>query len=283
MTAPYENAGRTLAVKHPASRQTGEKPIGSTASRAARELYRQYFDTVIVSHNDAELRNEAFRLRFQVYCVENSYEDPAANADGLERDDYDERAVHCLLLHKGSRSWAGAVRLILPSVDNPDHSFALQAVCNDPQISDSDRFPIKVMAEVSRFCISKDFRKRQGDWLYPESNEAENHQDERRIIPNMTLGLIEGLIKMSLDHGIFYWCAVMERPLLRLLSRLGIHFETVGPLVDYHGRRQPCMIELRKMLIRVQEERPDVWEILTDGGRHWNQLECLWAAASDRQ
>ena len=148
-------------------------------------------------------------------------------------------------------------------------------------ISDPERFPIGQMAEVSRFCISKDFRKRQGDWLYPQSNEPEDREDERRVVPNMTLGLIEGLVQMSLDHNIRYWCAVMERPLLRLLSRLGIHFENIGPLVDYHGRRQPCFIKLDAMLMRVREERPDVWEILTDGGKHWNRLECELAAQSD--
>ena len=249
-------------------------------NRAARELYRQYFDTVVVGKDDEKLRDEAFRLRYQVYCVENPFEAADDNPDGLEKDPFDAHAAHCLLLHKGSRAWAGAVRLILPNRDDPDHSFALQDVCTDPMIYDRARFPVMQMGEVSRFCISKDFRKRQNDWLYPASNEPGEGQDERRVIPNMTLGLIEGLIAMSLENGIFYWCAVMERPLLRLLSRLGIHFENIGPLVEYHGKRQPCVLELRSMLQRVQQERPDVYEILTDGGRHWNRLECEPAAKS---
>jgi N-acyl amino acid synthase of PEP-CTERM/exosortase system len=96
----------------------------------------------------------------------------------------------------------------------------------------------------------------------------------------MTLGLIEGLVQMSLDNGILNWCAVMERPLLRLLARLGIHFQNIGPLVDYHGRRQPCFLHIGTMLEQVREERPDVWEILTDGGRHWNRLESVLADRS---
>ena len=70
----------------------------------------------------------------------------------------------------------------------------------------------------------------------------------------------------------------MEPALLRLLARLGIHFEDVGPLVDYHGRRQPCVINIETMLTQVHRERPDVWAILTEGGQHWDslqrQLEC---------
>lgn len=278
MTGSLHDVGFMAETSPPKVRPRRSAPRHDIAPQAGRELYRQYFDTVIVGENDHELRDEVFRLRYQVYCVENPFEDPAANPDGMERDAYDARAAHCLLLHKRSRAWAGAVRLILPNAEDTGRSFALQEVCSDPMISDLERFPVLQMAEISRFCISKDFRKRQGDWLYPQSNEAEDREDERRVIPNMTLGLIEGLVQMSLDNGITYWCAVMERPLLRLLARLGIHFQDIGPLVNYHGRRQPCFLHLGTMLTQVREERPDVWEILTDGGRHWNRLECALAA-----
>ncbi len=281
MTASLQNPNPIAAANQTMVSSSTPQPAHDIAARAARDLYRQYFDTVVVGQDDEELRDEVFRLRYQVYCVENPFEDPANNPDGLEHDSYDERGIHCLLRHKRSHAWAGAVRLILPNQNDPTRSYALQEVCQDPMIADPERFPIPKMAEVSRFCISKDFRKRQGDWLYPQSNEPEERQDERRVVPNMTLGLIEGLVSMSLDNGVFYWCAVMERPLLRLLSRLGIHFDNIGPLVEYHGRRQPCIIELRAMLLRVHEERPDVWEILTDGGRHWNQLESALAAQPD--
>ena len=270
----------TKAQTPAVARSSKSGPTPAVASRVARDLYRQYFDTLVVTDDDKELRDEALRLRYQVYCVENPFEDPGDNPEGLESDSFDARAVHCLLQHKRSRAMAGTVRLVLPNHDDPANSFALQEVCQDPLIADRERFPIAKMAEISRFCISKDFRRRQGDWLYPQSNEPEDTGDERRVIPNMTLGLIEGLVRMSLENGITYWCAVMERPLLRLLSRLGIHFNNIGPLVDYHGRRQPCFIPLETLLRRVHEERPDVWEILTDGGRHWDHLECTLAADS---
>src|SRR3546814_18038743 len=82
----------------------------------------------------------------------------------------------------------------------------------------------------------------------------------------MTLGLMEGLIRMSLDHGLFYQCAVMDRPLLRLLDRLGIRFTHIGPLVENHGRRQPCMLKLETMLQAVRAVRLDVWGLRSEGG-----------------
>ena len=253
------------------------EPQRHASDRIARDLYHQYFDVLVGSGED--LRTAAFRLRYQVYCVENDYEAAAENPGGLEQDGYDERSIQCVLRHKRSGDWAGTVRLVLPDPTNPLHSFALQEVCNEPMILDASRFPILQMAEISRFCISRDFRKRLGDWLYPENTTPEDSEDEHRVIPNMTLGLIEGLVRMSLESKTLYWCALMERPLLRLLARLGIHFENIGPLVDHHGRRQPCFLQLETMLLRVHEERPDVWEILTDAGRHWDQLKMTLASA----
>ncbi|HEY9550427.1 MAG TPA: PEP-CTERM/exosortase system-associated acyltransferase [Kiloniellaceae bacterium] len=281
MTDSLQNPGHP--GKQPAAEEAAERPgqAEPLTPEVVRALYRQFFDAIVVGEGEQALRDAVFRLRYQVYCVENPFEDPAANPDGLEHDAFDERAAHCLLLHKRSGSWAGAVRLILPDAADPAHSFALQDVCSDPMILDAERFPVMQMGEVSRFCISKEFRRRQGDGLYPESEDPQDRKDERRVIPNMTLGLIEGLVRMSLDHGIFYWCAVMERPLLRLLARLGIHFEDIGPLVDYHGRRQPCFLKLDTMLQQVRAERPDVWQILTDGGRHWTRHERALAGRAD--
>src|SRR3546814_7250579 len=81
-----------------------------------------------LQQEDRALRDEVFRLRYQVYCVENPFEDPAEHPDGLEHDVYDERATHCLLFHKRTESWAGTARLILPNAEDPNHSFALQEV-----------------------------------------------------------------------------------------------------------------------------------------------------------
>jgi N-acyl amino acid synthase of PEP-CTERM/exosortase system len=74
---------------------------------------------------------------------------------------------------------------------------------------------------------------------------------------------------MSAREGITHWAAVMEPALLRLLTRLGIHFNPLGRLVDHHGRRQPCWADLDVLLRRVYAERPDVWDVITDGGRLW--------------
>lgn len=245
------------------------------------DVYSHWFESVLA--DSPERRAEAFRLRYQVYCVENPFEDPADNPSGEETDHYDAHSSHSLLIHRPSGMVAGTVRLVLPLPDDLDDSFALQRVCHEPLLRDRKQFPILRMAEISRFCVSKDFRRRRGDGLYPNIHDPEPRSaaEERRVIPHMTLGLIESLVRMSVRHGVTYWCAVMEPTLLRLLTRTGIHFDPIGPLVDYHGRRQPCFIKLSTLLTRVARERPDVWEVLTDRGRHWEAL--LERADSDHQ
>ena len=86
---------------------------------------------------------------------------------------------------------------------------------------------------------------------------------------HLPLGLIRSCVEMSVREGMTHWAAVMEPALLRLLTRLGIHFNPLGPLVEYHGQRQPCWVDLGIMLDRVHAERLDVWNVITDGGRLW--------------
>ncbi len=258
------------------------------------DVYRRWFD-VIPATSDA-LLEKAYRLRYQVYCVENPFEDPAENPDGLETDEYDAHAVHSLLVHRPSGATAGtvrlilpeppmgAVRLVLPDPKDRDGSLPILKVCDHPLLRDRQHFPVEEMAEVSRFCISKDFRRRRGDTRYPGvfDNPAIRPapDEERRLIPHMTLGLIEALVRMSVENGVQYWCAVMEPPLLRLLARLGIHFDPIGEMIDYHGKRQPCYRKLDELLAQVWDERADVWEVLTDEGAHWDALKAIAGASA---
>lgn len=246
----------------------------STPESTLAEFYWSWFDARIASTD--ELRDDAFRLRYRVYCIENPFEDPSANPDGREIDEFDRYSAHSLLIYRPSGLAAGTVRLVLPRKENLDGSFALQRVCSDPLLRDPLRFPVERMAEVSRFCISKEFRRRWGDGSCVGGEHSEGPEmsidEERRILPHLSLGLIETLVRMSVENGVSHWCAVMEPTLLRLLTRLGIHFDPIGPLIEYHGRRQPCYIPLERLLPRVQRERPDVWDVITRGGRHWTDL-----------
>jgi N-acyl amino acid synthase of PEP-CTERM/exosortase system len=76
-------------------------------------------------------------------------------------------------------------------------------------------------------------------------------------------------LRMSVALGLTHWCAFMEPALLRILRATEIHLEPVGPMVEYHGLRQPCYGNIRTVLSRIRAEQPDVWDLITDGGELW--------------
>jgi N-acyl amino acid synthase of PEP-CTERM/exosortase system len=214
-----------------------------------------------------DLQKKSFRLRYQVYCLEKGYENPLNCPDELEFDSFDSHSMHTLLEDWPSGRGVGTARLVLPIAERPEWSFPLQFVCAQNQISASKWFPVQETAEISRFCISKQFRKEQS-----KTGES-NASGAGGSALDMTIGLIEGLVRRSAAAGITHWCAAMEPSLLRLLSRLSIYFRPFGPLLDFHGKRQPCWQNLLVLLDRVYREEKAIWRRLTADGAHWEAMQ----------
>ena len=220
-----------------------------------------------VSADTPELLNEVFRIRYQVYCIENAFEDPQRNPGGLERDEFDEHSVHALLVHCGSRAPVGTVRLVLHKAGARHGTLPFHSICRQAEAHRRDLLPYETTAEFSRFAISKHYR-------YAAVQKAGDRtrlpvEVERSAIPHITIGLIGAALRLCFAHGITHVCAVMEPTLLRLLSRFGIRFQPLGPQVNHHGLRQPCFTQLATLMEGIEFERSDVWEAVTEGGQLW--------------
>jgi N-acyl amino acid synthase of PEP-CTERM/exosortase system len=228
-------------------------------SRAETDMlarYNSYFRTQPAG--SPALIRMAQAIRYQVYCLERKFEDEGAHGDCLECDDFDRLAVHSLLFHRPSAKAIGTARLILPGHGECDLS-PIRKLLREVGLRGRDHFPIETTAEVSRFAISNQLRRRGDD------SAAEIIAPEcRTALP--CLGLVQVLLRQSLDHGLTHWAAVMEPKLLRMLALMGIYFTPVGPLVDHHGLRQPSYCNLSEMLERLKSERFDHWMVVTDGG-----------------
>ena len=199
----------------------------------------------VVAAESSELIRECLRLRYQVYCLERGFE-PGRN--GLESDAFDDQASHVLLVHRASGEPIGTVRVIPASRYLPVEEFPMARVCEKGLL---DHLPADTTGEISRFCVSKARRISCG------------------ASSMVRLGLMRGVLNASVELGLTHWCAIMEPILLRLLQRNAIHFASVGPLVDYHGLRQPAYADIGRVLGRTRFQQRDNWEYVTNGGALW--------------
>lgn len=222
----------------------------------------------IVEANTPELRDICHRLRYQVYCVENPFEDAAENSDGQERDVYDDFSAHALALHQPTGTAVGTVRLVLPgaTVVPP---LPMLGACG---ATTSDMLSVASLAhtaEISRHAISKKFRQMVHGSVRQESMagpDAQTHRSSQREIDTVTLALFRACIGLAARNDIQFFCALMKKAWLRRVGRLGIYFDKIGEDVEFHGWRQPSAVSISVMLDRVLEEREDVWRIITDDG-----------------
>jgi len=232
------------------------------------DVFNEYFE--MVPANSEELKKEVYKLRYQVYCVENSFLDSTHYQEAMESDEFDKHSCHYLIYHRKLNVYMATTRLILPEKNNPDKLFPIEIHSKIDNVDALTHVSRHSLAEASRFCISKEFRRRKNE--FPMNGDEGNifTLDERRIFPHITLALFACLIKISHDHGIKDWYAVMEPALIRFFTMLGINFVEIGPLTDYHGRRQPCTINVENLLEGVAKKDLSKWTMLTNKGNYWN-------------
>ena len=127
-----------------------------------------------------------------------------------------------------------------------------------------DSFPPRNTAELSRFAISKQFRRRRGEERYADVGFGDPTMSvveaEIRLMPFISLGLIRGMFGICLEHRITHLAAVMEPPLIRILNRLGLHFMPIGGIVMHHGLRQPCFAVLDDLVQHSRGTDSIVWQ-----------------------
>jgi len=222
----------------------------------------------IVASNTPELLAESYKLRYQVYCLENNFEATDKHPNGQEIDEFDVRSEHYLIQHKQTGKFVATTRLILPNHNDLKQSFPIEKNTHIEPNNIVQSIPRSQLAEISRFCVSKAFKQFQ--WSHNINHEVSSRQDSnsqyaehlRLSFPYITLALISGLIRSNTNHGITHWYAVMKPALFRYFQQFGIDFTPIGPVSDYHGLRIPCLIEVDYLLENVRKKNPLVYELL---------------------
>ena len=219
-----------------------------------------------------ELKRSAYRLRYNVYCVERGYEDESDFPDKMEMDEFDSESVHAVVRHKSSNCPVGVVRLVLPNQKRPERQFPIETHFGhrfEKPTLNKFNFSRHNIAEVSRFAVSKQslvqIQRRLAEEIHHEDPNL-RRRDPTQLLPQISLGLIAMLFVISKQHGIGYWYAAMEPSLSRLLTRLGIEFSSIGPVMNYHGKRQPMIAKVDDLLENIQRSRRDFFTLITNIG-----------------
>jgi N-acyl amino acid synthase of PEP-CTERM/exosortase system len=237
------------------------------------DIFNKYFE-MVPAYTD-ELKHEVYKLRYQVYGTENGdktgFNKFIDHSGEIEFDEYDSHSSHYLIRHRERGIYMATTRLILPNANNQEKLFPIEIHSQIDNVDLLKTMPRHNLAELSRFCVSKEFRRRKNEQHLLTTNDADSevayNQEEKRVSSHLTLALFACAIKMSSENNIHYWYAFMEPALMRVISALGIHFVSIGPLVNFYGMRKACVIKIDDLLDGVAKKDLDYWHFLTNNGQ----------------
>jgi N-acyl amino acid synthase of PEP-CTERM/exosortase system len=239
--------------------------------------FYKYF--CLIPANTAALKEEVYRLRYDVYCVEFGYE-PAANfPDKMEHDEYDEQSFHVLVKHNATELAAGCTRLIQTADANPSRLLPFEKICKgslDLAYISNLGIPRHSICEASRFSVHSNFRRRHGESVsrFGDMTSLTSSSQELRTFPLISLSIALATTALTeLTHRPYMY-AMMEPFLPRLLHRIGYNFIKVSPDIAYHGNRAAYVVKTSSVLANLQPELFELYKTIR------NRLDVLVRTAA---
>jgi N-acyl amino acid synthase of PEP-CTERM/exosortase system len=250
------------------------------------EHFYQYFSLSFA--NSEELKQENFKIRYQVYCSELNYEPIDKFPDRMEIDEYDDRSLHFLLKHKPSDCYAGCVRIVLPDWKLHQNNLPFEQAITEKlnfYSNDCERFKY---CEISRLAVLSQFRRRIGEDTNPigellsrqhiNGNINSSKKDRQRKFPLIAFSLYWTSISIALAMGIDI-IALMEPRLARHLRSVGIFSTSISDLFEYHGKRGIFLIKPSELIDRMDEDIKALFEVIqaqvnsSISPREWDELQ----------
>lgn len=221
--------------------------IGRSVSKKRIDPIPRHFSEFFIPMlaDSSKTREEAFKIRHSVYCEELGYEELQEN--GLETDDFDANSLHLLIQNIATKKYAGTARIVRSA--NRNELLPLEKYCLHSLYADSispDSFPRESICEISRLAVSSGFRRRASDKFDGAADGGINtgtySEKEIRCFPFITVGLYLGIVAVCKPQGIENFFVMMEPKLARSMAFIGIKFEQIGDVIEYHGKRAPYYI-----------------------------------------
>ncbi len=202
-----------------------------TAKKGALDLYlraylikpkKKYIFKVV---SDPVSITGVFRLRHDVYCLRDKLLDARDYPEGIERDEFDEKAIHIAAYNRKGEI-VGAVRLI----KNSELGFPTEKEFHlEKRMS---KVPHDKMAEISRFLTDS---KERGNMLMLELSKA--------------------LYLYSRDHGIEHWIGCAESWFINKLNFFFGPIDMMGePQFSFNAMNYPFTLSVAATEKNVQEK-----------------------------
>lgn len=210
------------------------------------------------------------RLRYEVYCREFKFEREEDCPGGLEQDEFDANAIHCLAWHRASGQPASCVRVVVPPLDNPMAPLPLERYCGQSLHRDIElhpaRTPRATICEISRLAAHPYFRRRRGESQTRigavDLSRIEHSEQEMRTFPLVSVAMICASPAVALLLGRPHMFIMIEKWLAVLLRRLGIPLQQIGEPTDYHGERTAYYIRAEDIVAGFKDDTQHLYELV---------------------
>jgi len=236
-----------------------EQPVNNLT---LAESFRKYF-FVELAHTP-EMKQKVYNIRYHVYCKEFEYEPIECCPDEMEKDEFDDVSLHCLITHKATAIPAACVRLVPTGLQGQNLQLPFEKYCAeslDVELIKQLGLERHKECEISRLAVDGVFRKRSGEALtrFGDVNLKFSKEEERTFLLIAVAAFLAAtaLTELSGRTNVF---AMMEPFLPRLLKRSGIIFQRVGKDIDYHGIRAPYFITTQSALDNMRPELLELYQ-----------------------
>jgi N-acyl amino acid synthase of PEP-CTERM/exosortase system len=206
-------------------------------------------------------KNIHYRLRYQVYCLREKFEDPAYYPKSLEQDEYDNDSAHFIVRSRVTGEWLGAMRLIVGPVQKlPLRRFSSVDPANFAGVN------LKYVAEASRLCTllptaaRRNFSANATKSCKTVPASSCHHNRDALQTSWLAVGLIRAARQYCLKHEIVHCFFLISDPLARMLRRLGMEIEPIGSPCQHRGWRRPYIHNVKTGYQAMTTRSPELYK-----------------------
>lgn len=156
--------------------------------------------------------------------------------------------------------------------DDVAQKLPVEMYCNEA-ITKTDLAPSNFarqdICEISRLAVPAEFRRRKLDRYHGSgignTNQYTFTEGEARCFPFIAVGLYLCATTVLAERGIKHCYVMIEPRLARGMRMIGLEFEKIGNVTEYHGKRAPYYIKpmevpnnlrenFRSLLVNIESE-----------------------------